>query len=144
MIPARLSVVTLGAVDLPRLRGFYQSLGWQPRPGSNDEFTTFLLGGVLLALYPRPSLQAEGAPDLAPPSPGTWNGVTLAMNVDTREQVDEVFDLATQAGARVVAPPQDRDWGGRSGYIADPEENRWEVAWAPWVRFSDAGAIIDL
>jgi len=143
MIPARLSLVTLGAVDLPRLRSFYEALGWVPRPGSNDEFTSFLLGGVLLALYPRTLLQAEAAPELAPPPPGTWNGVTLAMNVDTREQVDEVFALAVKAGAAAVAPPQDRDWGGCSAYFADPEDNRWEIAWAPWVRFSEAGAVVD-
>lgn len=35
------------------------------------------------------------------------------------------------AGAVAVAEPTDREWGGYSGYIADPEGNRWELAWAP-------------
>jgi len=51
VIPARLSVVTLGAADLPSLRRFYLSMGWQERPDSDDGFASFLLGGVLLALY---------------------------------------------------------------------------------------------
>lgn len=29
------------------------------------------------------------------------------------------------------------------GFYADPEDNRREVAWTPWVRFSEAGAVID-
>jgi uncharacterized glyoxalase superfamily protein PhnB len=23
------------------------------------------------------------------------------------------------------------EWGGRSGYFTDPEDNYWEVAWVP-------------
>lgn len=94
-----------GAQDLPRLRRFYEALGWTPRDGSNDEFAAFILGGAILALYPRHLLQAEAAADLPPPTPGSWNGVTLAMNVDAREEVDRVFDLAVGAGARPIAPP---------------------------------------
>jgi uncharacterized glyoxalase superfamily protein PhnB len=54
-----------------------------------------------------------------------------------------VFDAAIRAGARAVAEPRDREWGGRSGYIADPEQNRWEIAWAPGAMFDERGAIID-
>lgn len=143
MIPARLSLVTLGAQDLPRLRAFYETMGWLPRPGSDDAFASFLLGGVILALYPRELLRAEAAPDLASPAPGVWNGITLALNVDDREQVDDVFSRAVEAGGRPVASPRDREWGGRSGYVSDPEENRWEIAWAPWTRFNEAGAVIE-
>jgi len=38
------------------------------------------------------------------------------------------------AGARVVGAPVDREWGGYSGYVADPEGNRWEIAWLPGYR----------
>ncbi len=141
MIPERLTVVTLGARDIPRLRAFYEGMGWSSRPGSNDEFTTFHLGGVILAMYPRELLQAEAAADLMLPVDGMWNGITLAMNVDGRDEVDEVFDAAVAAGAHPVATPQDREWGGRSGYISDPEGNRWEIAWAPGFQISDAGAV---
>ncbi|MGD0083491.1 MAG: VOC family protein [Acidimicrobiales bacterium] len=142
MIPARLSLVTLSATDLPRLRDFYQAMGWRPA-NSSDEFASFVLGGAVLALYPRELLQSEAAPDLAPPAPGSWSGVTLALNVDHVDEVDEVFDAAIRAGARAVAEPRDREWGGRSGYIADPEQNRWEIAWAPGAMFDERGAIID-
>ena len=142
VIPQRLSVLTLGALDLPRLRTFYEALGWVPRSGSNDEFTAFLAGGAILALYPRHLLQAEAAPDLAAPDTEAWNGLTLALNVQDRAEVDVVFDQAVAAGARPIAAPQDREWGGRSAYIADPENNRWEIAWAPGLAFAESGAVV--
>jgi hypothetical protein len=64
MIPPRLSFVTLGAQDLPRLRRYYEALGWTPRDGSGDDFAAFILGGAILALYPRQLLHAEAAADL--------------------------------------------------------------------------------
>lgn len=133
-------MVTLGARDLPKLREFYSGLGWSALPGSDDNWTAFLLGGALLALYPLPELAAEAAPDL-PPSTG-FAGITLACNVDSAEQVDAALAAALAAGATSVAEPETRDWGGRSAYFADPEGNRWEIAWASSARFDERGALI--
>lgn len=128
--PTNISFFTIGARDMTVLRAFYGALGWQERPGSNDEFTAYEAGGVRMALYPLDELGAEAAP--GEPLPGIgWNGTTLAVNVASREAVDESFRSALDAGARRVAEPVDRSWGGYSGYVADPEGNRWEIAWAP-------------
>ena len=140
-IPSRLSVVTLGARDMAALRDFYRSLGWPELPGGTDEFSGFMLGGVLMALFPLHELVVEAAPGEAAPA-GGWSGVTLACNVDAREDVDTAFEAAIKAGARAVAEPVDRPWGGRSGYIADPEDNRWEIAWAPMASFDERGALV--
>jgi uncharacterized protein len=139
-LPPRLSVVTIGARDLSKLREFYSGLGWPALPGSNDEWTGFLLGGVLLALYGREELAAEAAPGV--PAPTGFPGITFACKVESREQVDEAYRAATAAGATAVAEPVDREWGGRSAYFADPEGNRWEIAWAPGAGFDERGAII--
>jgi catechol 2,3-dioxygenase-like lactoylglutathione lyase family enzyme len=139
-LPSRLTVVTLGARDLPTLRRFYSGLGWQVVPGSGDGWVGFLLGGVLLALFPLDGLAAEAAPDL--PAPAGFSGVTLACNVDSPEQVDSAFAAALAAGATPIAEPVTRDWGGRSAYFADPEGNRWEIAWASSAVFDDRGALI--
>ncbi len=140
-IPARLSVVTLGVRDMTSLRPFYRSLGWPELPAADDNWSAFLLGGVLLALYPLPDLAAEAAPGTAGPA-GGWSGVTLACNVDDREAVDTAFAAAVAAGATPVAEPADRAWGGRSAYIADPEGNRWEIAWAGAAIFDERGALV--
>jgi catechol 2,3-dioxygenase-like lactoylglutathione lyase family enzyme len=125
-----LSFVTLGARDLDRLRRFYEGWGWTLLPGATDDFACFDAGGVRLALYPLGRLGEEAAPGSDPPPPG-WNGVTLAVNLLRRADVGPEAERAVAAGATLVAPPTDRDWGGCSAYVADPEGNRWEIAWAP-------------
>jgi catechol 2,3-dioxygenase-like lactoylglutathione lyase family enzyme len=121
------------------LRRFYSGLGWSEVPGSDDNWASYLLGGVLLALYPLDELAEEAAPDR--PAPAGWSGVTLACNVDREEQVDSAFRAAVAAGATPVAEPVDRSWGGRSAYFADPEGNRWEIAFASSAVFDDRGAL---
>lgn len=139
-VVGRLSVVTVGARDLPLLRRFYRGLGWAEVPGSGDEWAGFLLGGVLLALYPLTELAAEAAPGEV--EVRGWGGITLASNVDSAEQVDAGFAGALAAGATAIAAPQDRPWGGRSAYFADPEGHRWEIAWAPGAVFDANGALV--
>lgn len=129
-LPQRISYITLGARDMATLRTFYAGLGWRERPGSNDDFATYEAGTTLLALYPLRRLGEEAAPGEGQPEAG-WNGVTLGINVDNAEAVDEAVRSAVAAGAQPVAGPVRREWGGYSGYIADPEGNRWEIAWAP-------------
>jgi uncharacterized protein len=130
-VPQRLTFVTLGARDLPGLCRFYRDLGWREEDGGTDTYASFDCGSVRLALYPLDLLCDEAAPDARPPQPGSWNGITLAVNVADRGQVDRAYADALDAGATAIAPPTDRVWGGYSGYIADPEDNRWELAWAP-------------
>ena len=95
----------------------------------------------MLALYGIDDLAAEAAPG-EPLTKHGWGGHTLALNVEAREEVDEVVRAMVAAGARKVGQVDDRPWGGRSGYVADPEGNRWEVAWAPGLRFDERGAVL--
>ncbi|GAA4861273.1 VOC family protein [Saccharopolyspora cebuensis] len=139
MVPARLSVVTLAAGSVGELRAFYGRLGWPEVPGSGDRWAGFLLGGAVLALYPEQSLAAEAAPG---ETAGAWRGVTLAINVDSRAAVDEAYASALDAGARAVAEPQERPWGGRSAYFADPEGNRWEIAYAAVAELGPRGEVV--
>jgi uncharacterized protein len=131
VIPARLSFVTLGARDVATLRRFYEGWGWKASDSATDEYASFQLGSTRLAVYPIGMLGEEAAPGCDAVPAGAWNGVTLALNVDRREEVDGVFAEAVELGAVVVSEPVDRSWGGRSAYIADPEGNRWEIAWGP-------------
>ncbi|MEO7429777.1 MAG: VOC family protein [Acidimicrobiales bacterium] len=140
-IPPRLSLVTFGVRDMPRMQAFYKGLGWPPLPAASDQFCAFLLGGVVLALYGIDDLAAEAAPG-EPLVKHGWGGHTFALNVDSAAQVDEVVIAMTSAGARKVGQVEDRPWGGRTGYVADPEGNRWEIAWNPDITFDERGAIL--
>jgi len=88
------------------LRSCYRSLGWRELPIGDDSWTGFLLGGVLLALFPLPDLTGEAAPGSQEPT--GWSGVTLACTVSTREEVDTVFAAAVAAGVAAVADATDR------------------------------------
>jgi uncharacterized protein len=139
-VPPRLAIITLGARDMGTLRSFYGGLGWPEVPGSDESWTAFQLGGVLLALFPLRDLAAEAAP--GSPDPAGWPGVTLACAVDTREAVDGAFAAAVAVGATAIAAATDRSWGGRSAFIADPEGNRWEITWGPGAAFDARGALL--
>jgi len=129
-VPQQLSYVTIGARSMTALRAFYGALGWTERPGSDDEFTTYAMGSGLLGLYPIEQLTQEAAPGEPFPE-AHWRGVTFGIVLPERADVDEAFEAFLSAGATTVERPVQRPWGGYSGYVADPESNRWELAWTP-------------
>ena len=139
-VPARLNVVTFGVRDLPKVRSFYEALGWESR-SAGDEFARFEIGGAVLALYSLDALAEEA--NMTPPA-GTekFAGFTCAIVVQSEEMVDAVIEAVRKAGGRVLAEPVAREWGGRSGYFADPESNVWEIAWLPGSTFDDRGGLI--
>lgn len=138
-VPPRLTVITLGARDMPTMRRFYRGLGWPEGPASTDEFAVFRLGPIVLALHPMHLLGGEAGPDADGPPAGTWNGVTCAINVGAPKEVDDVYAAAVAAGATPISPPADREYGPRASYVADPEGNRWEIVWAPGTSIADDG-----
>ncbi len=127
-VPARITAITLGAHDLPALRSFYAALGWELAV-EGDDFCAFCTRGAVLALFPRASLAQDGHTTAAPPNQGV--AMSIAINVDEREQVDSAIEGVRAAGATILKEPEDAFWGGRSSYWADPENNVWEIAWVP-------------
>jgi uncharacterized glyoxalase superfamily protein PhnB len=89
----------------------------------------FRLVGPGLAVCPRDALAADAA---VPADGGGFSGVTLAHCVASRETVDTTLAAARAAGATIVKPACDAEWGGYSGYFADPDGFLWEVAWNPF------------
>jgi uncharacterized glyoxalase superfamily protein PhnB len=142
VLPERISMVTLGVNDMSRMRAFYRSLGWTERADANDTHSMFHLAGAFLGLYPI-DLLAEDAGATTDQVLGGFRGITLSINVETREAVDAALDRAREAGAEIVKEAIDATWGGRSGYFQDPEGIRWEVAWAPGAVFDERGTMID-
>lgn len=139
-VPARLNVVTLGVRDLPAVRSFYEALGWESR-SDDDNFSRFEIGGAVLALYPLDALAEEAnMPPLT--ASDEFAGFTCAIVVQSEEMVDAAIEVVREAGGRVLAEPVAREWGGRSGYFSDPEDNVWEVAWLPGSTFDDRGGLI--
>lgn len=124
----RLSFVTLGVADLERSIRFYSDVLGLARLNDHAEVAFYELGRTWLALYPRHLLAADaGVPDDGSGFPR----FALAHNVRTEGEVDALLAQVAAAGARIVKPAQQADWGGRTGYFADPDGFLWEVAWNP-------------
>ena len=140
VLPARVSLVTLGTRDVEVMRAFFDRLGWPRWTTAADGFTSYMTGGAMLALYPRAAL-AELSGAKTNEHDG-WSGVTLAVNVEAPELVDGALGAARAAGAQIVVEAADAGWGGRSGCFADPEGNRFEVAWMPGSSFDARGALV--
>jgi predicted lactoylglutathione lyase len=133
-VDQRLSLITLGVSDLGRARGFYEGLGWKTGAEPGDDVVFFQAGGMIVALWDRGKLAEDsGVED----SPG-WGGVTLAYNVRSPQEVDEVIEEARAAGARIARPGAETFWGGYSGVFVDPDGHPWEVAHNPhWTVHED-------
>jgi catechol 2,3-dioxygenase-like lactoylglutathione lyase family enzyme len=127
---ARLTFVTLAVADIAATRRFYvDGLGWEPAMEADGEVIFFRVAPtVMLSLWSRAGFEAEVGPL------GTGTGIppiTLAHNMPDAAGVDAVLADAAAAGAEIVRPAQQREWGGYSGYFADPDGFRWEVAYNP-------------
>jgi catechol 2,3-dioxygenase-like lactoylglutathione lyase family enzyme len=123
----RISFVTLGVTDLERSTRFYARLGL-PRLKSPPGVSFFELGTTWLALYPQDLLAADAG---VPAEGSGFPRFSLAHNVRSEAEVDNLLLEAQAAGGRILKPGHRADWGGYSGYFADPEGFLWEVAWNP-------------
>lgn len=126
----RVSFITLAVRDLAASRRFYvDGLGWTPTFEDPDEVIMFAAGPLLvLSLWGRAHFAAEVG------SPIEGEGIapmTMSHNVPTRAEVDAVLADARAAGAREVSDAVEREWGGYTGYFADPDGFRWEIAFNP-------------
>jgi catechol 2,3-dioxygenase-like lactoylglutathione lyase family enzyme len=138
----RLSLITLGVADVPRAKAFYQGLGWRVDGEVDDEtdqVAFFQAGCMIVALWDRGKLADDSEVD----DPGGWGGVTLAYNVRSPREVDEVLDEARAAGAEIPRPGGETFWGGYSGVFVDPDGHPWEVAHNPrWTVHEDGSTTL--
>ncbi|MFZ5942109.1 MAG: VOC family protein [Bacteroidota bacterium] len=128
----RITFLTLGVADLERSVDFYENrLGWTRSAMSNGDLILYQLKGFALALYPREEL----AKDVTVSPEGTgFKGFTLAHNLWSEREVDELVASLKAKGVTVVKEPQKVFWGGYSSYIADPDGYLWEIAFNPFLK----------
>ena len=126
----RISFVTLAVRDLDATRAFYvDGLGWTPALDVPGEVLMIKAGEhLVLSLWHESGFEAEVGPirrgeGIAP--------ITLAHNVRTNAEVDEILATARAAGADPVVAAVEREWGGYTGYFGDPDGFRWEIATNP-------------
>ena len=135
----RINFVTLGVIDMAKMRAFYERLGLVASSASNPNVTFFDANGIVLALFGYHDL-AEDAGIKAGPVPN-FRGVGVAWNGTSEEDVDRIMTHARVAGATIIKKAQKVFWGGYTGYFADPEGHLWEVAYNPFMPFDAEGHI---
>ncbi|TQL69518.1 hypothetical protein FB381_3428 [Nocardioides albertanoniae] len=124
----RISFITLAVADVAASRAFYvDGLGWTSELEADGVVMIRVGEHLILSLWDREEFEEEvgtlsAAGGLAP--------FTLAHNVATRAEVDDVLALARSLG-RDAPAAEERVWGGYTGYFADPDGVRWEIAYNP-------------
>lgn len=137
MMEARLSLVTLGVADIARSKAFYEAMGFRA-VFENEQIVFLPMGGLVLALFGKHDLDADMARENA------GNGhIALAHNTRSEAEVDAIIDHAVASGGSLLKAAHNAEWGGYSGYFADPDGHAWEVAYNPhWT--IDAEGRIDM
>ncbi len=100
------SFVTVATVDLNAAWTFYvEGLGWEPAMNVPGEVIFFQVGpGVMLGFFDAAMFVEDmNAPEGSTAVPA---GFTLAHNVQTEAEVDEILAAAAAAGAVILKPAQ--------------------------------------
>jgi predicted lactoylglutathione lyase len=138
-VPARISIVTLGVLDVARSIRFYETLGWERCASSMNEIAWFRTADSYLGLFGWQDL-ADHA-NLMDATRGSFGGITLAINVERSDAVDAALDEAVAAGGTILKPGTELPFG-YGGYFADPDGHPWEVCWNADFPFGPDGRIV--
>ncbi|MDZ7602811.1 MAG: VOC family protein [Hoeflea sp.] len=136
----RITLITLGVADVAASTAFYERLGFKRSSASNDSVSFFHMNGTVLGLFGRDALAADAG--VAATRPQAFEGMSLAQNLGSRQEVDAAWDFAVGCGARPVKKPHEVFWGGYSGYFADPDGHLWELAHNPFMPLGEDGHMI--
>ncbi|MFZ1742869.1 MAG: VOC family protein [Pontixanthobacter sp.] len=118
-----LGYVTLGTNDLDRAAKFYDAIAKEMGVGRMMEFEQFIAWGNM-----------DGAPGIAATKPfdgekaTVGNGTMAALQVDSTDKVQAVYDIALANGGSDEGAPGPRgDDGFYAGYFRDPDGNKLNV-----------------
>ena len=131
------SVITLGVADLGRSKRFYvEGFGWKP-VYEDQEIVFYQLNGTMLGTYLNASLEKDmNCAGLV--RPGAF---ALAQNLPNKDDVAPLIDRLAAVGGRVLRPADSPGHGGFRGYVADPDDHAWEIAWNPGFKMDEAGNV---
>lgn len=108
---------------------YREKFGWTPFK-DEEGISFFQLNKIILALYPVKELAADiGISEVG----SGFKRFTCSINLRSEAEVDRVTSDLVSKGVRIIRHPEKVFWGGYRGYIADPEDNYWELAWNPFL-----------
>lgn len=133
----QISVITIGIADLECSRRFYtQGFGWVP-VFENEEIIFYQMNGFVLGTFLKASLETDmNRKGLQ--QPGAFS---LAHNVELETDVVPLMDRLVGAGGKLVRSADAPSHGGFRGYVADPDDHAWEIAWNPAWAIDEDGLV---
>ena len=141
-VPANFSIVTLGVSDPERSARFYRDLGWEQRGDLAEGITWFKTSGTWVGLFGYDALADDAGQDpVAGEDLPAYRGITLALNLASEDAVDLAFARVHEIGGVIVKPAARTEWGGYSGYFADPDGHLWEICHNPGFPIDEHGRI---
>lgn len=138
----QLHFLTLSTPSLDAARRFYsEALGWAPALDVPEEIIFYQVApGLMLGLFRSDKFAA----DLGP----TWSeaevqGLTLAHNVGSRDEVAAVVAAMERGGGQVLTAPCEGAFGGVfHAHVLDPNGVVWEVAHNPGWSIAADGTVV--
>lgn len=133
----QISVITLGIDALDRSRRFYvDGFRWAP-VFESPEIIFYQMNGFVLGTFQKAALEAD-MNRIGLLQPGAFS---LAHNVPTREDVVPLMDRLAKAGGAILRPADAPRHGGFRGYVTDPDNHAWEIAWNPAWAIDEHGRV---
>jgi catechol 2,3-dioxygenase-like lactoylglutathione lyase family enzyme len=111
--------VTVGTNDLATAAKFYDAIAAEMDTPRMMDFETFIAWG-----------KTDGPAGIAVTKPhdgnaaSVGNGVMVAFQADSKEQVQRLYDIALANGGTDEGPPGPRGEGFYAGYFRDPDGNK--------------------
>jgi uncharacterized protein len=132
----QMSLITLGIADVQRSRRFYgQGFGWKSVLEMPD-ITFYQLNGFVFATWLKTNLEADMKRGNA-----QLGAFALAHNVRTKDEVAPTMAQLLKHGGRLLREADAPPHGGFRGYVADPDDHAWEIAWNPAWPISPEGYV---
>jgi predicted enzyme related to lactoylglutathione lyase len=135
----RISIVTIGADNLTAMKQFYtDKFSWTIEAQAKD-IVFFKLNGLLLGLYGRNDLATFTGQS---PDGNGFRPFTMAHMVNTKSEVETIYQQFISRGVRIIKAPSAPPFGGYYFLAADIEGNVWEVAWNPLMTLDKTGNVV--
>lgn len=139
----KITCVCLGVKDMEKAIKFYRDgLGYKTNCAEDNPPVCFFdTSGTKFELFPLDLLAKDINENNPPKITSGFCGITLAYNVEHKEDVAKTIELARKAGGKIEKEPKDTFWGGYHAYFSDPDGYCWEVAWGPDFKYDENGLL---
>lgn len=119
--------VNLPVKELKRSIAFFTHFGFSFNQQFTDDKAACLVindGSIYAMLLTEPMFKTFTKKEIADASKTTE--VLIAIDTDSREQVDELVRKAVEAGGSIYTEPADHGWMYQHSF-ADPDGHQWEI-----------------